>query len=87
MNYVLIWYIRKVEDMNMVYPHDINMVLPSGVIKHGWLENHQFEWRFLARKIIEFYGSFFMAMFDYQRVMGKSASGRLTVCSLDCYGK
>ena len=26
------------------------------VIKHGWLENPQTEWRFLARKIIDFHG-------------------------------
>ena len=30
--------------------------LPSGFIKHGWLENPRTEWRFLARKISYFYG-------------------------------
>ena len=27
--------------------------LPSGVIKHGWLDNLQKEWMLLARKIID----------------------------------
>ena len=33
--------------------------LPSSVIKHGVLENPQTEWRFLARKITDFYGPYF----------------------------
>ena len=33
------------------YLHEV----ASGVIKHGWLENHRTEWRFLARKITDFY--------------------------------
>ena len=32
--------------------------VPSGVIKHGWLENPRAECRFLARKIIDLYGPF-----------------------------
>ena len=28
------------------------------VIKHGWLENPRAEWRFLARKITDFYSPF-----------------------------
>ena len=32
--------------------------LPSGVIKDGWLENPQTEWRFKNEKIIDFYGPF-----------------------------
>ena len=34
-------------------------------IKQTWLENHL--WKFLARKITDFYSSF-STMFDYQRV-------------------
>ena len=40
---------------------------PSGFIKRGWLENPRTEWRFLARKITDFYGFYgpcFIAMFD-----------------------
>ena len=31
---------------------------PSGVIKHGVLENPRTEWRFVAGKITDFYGPF-----------------------------
>ena len=32
--------------------------LPSGVIKHGWMENPQHQWKVLARKINELNGPF-----------------------------
>ena len=39
--------------------------LPSGVIKHGWLENPRTEWRF-HRKIMNKWSIFQHAMFDCQ---------------------
>ena len=47
---------------------DINGMLPSGVIKHGWLENPRAEWRFLARKITDRWSIFQHAMFDDWKV-------------------
>ena len=42
--------------------------IPSGVIKHGVLENPRTEWRFLARKSTDKWSIFQHAMFDYQRL-------------------
>ena len=36
---------------NLRYPE-----VPSGVIKHGWLENPRTQWSFLARNLTDFYG-------------------------------
>ena len=35
-----------------------NRWIPSGVIKHGWLENPHFEWRIIDKKNTDFYGPF-----------------------------
>ena len=46
------------------------MGLPSGVIKHGWLENHRTEWRFrlLGKSLISIFSMVHVhAMFDYRR--------------------
>ena len=37
----------------------IEIDMPSGFIKHGWLENLRTEWRFRARKITNKNGPFF----------------------------
>ena len=41
--------------------------IPSGVIKHGWMENPRSEWSFFLKNT-DFYGPFSSAMFDYRRV-------------------
>ena len=40
--------------------------LPSGFIKHGWLENPRAEWRFFHRKIT--FLNIQQTVFDFQRV-------------------
>ena len=42
----------------------VRVDLPSGVIKHGWLENPRTQWRYLARKINDIWSIFQHAMFD-----------------------
>ena len=44
----------------------------SGVIKHGWLESPQTEWRFIARTITDIHRPFFIAMVDYRRVVAET---------------
>ena len=45
-------------------------ILPSGVMKHGWLENPRTEWI-----ITDFNGLCSIAMFDYQRVVMVNSYG------------
>ena len=68
--WIIIWNVRKsmmdIGSFPMFSHHQSPFcsLLPSGVIKHGWLENPRTERRFLARKITYFYDPFSVAVLD-----------------------